>query len=169
MPLCPATQTARLALGATTRTLRDPALSLAMMVSDTPVVESAGGGGPPSGVHRLMLAEITGMIKAVGLQISAGCRNFGKGCLRQNLGGDVIDRTVGNLVDEADILVFAGRNPRNDFTPGDFGLDDRLAPASPVVGHHDKILHEALSPASGIGLADQLHHFRKSEISQAIN
>ena len=75
--------------------LRDPPLSLAIMVSDTPVVESAGGEGPPSGLHGLMLAEITGMVEAVGLQIGAGCRNFGKSCLRQDFRGDVIDRAVG--------------------------------------------------------------------------
>ena len=47
------------------------------------------------------------MIETAGLQVGACHRDFGKGGLRQNLGGDVIDRGLGDFVYKADVLVFA--------------------------------------------------------------
>jgi len=47
-------------------------------------------------------------------------------------------------MNEADILVFAGDHARDDFAPGDLGIDDSLAPAPSVIDHHDKIPHGVL-------------------------
>lgn len=44
----------------------------------------------------------------------------------------------GDLVDEADVLVFARHDPRDDLAPGDFGIDNGLAAAAAVIDHHDK-------------------------------
>jgi len=44
-------------------------------------------------------------------------------------------------MDEADIGVFAGRNARDDFAAGDFGVDDGLAAAPSIIDHDDEILH----------------------------
>ena len=48
---------------------------------------------------------------------------------------------VGDLVNEADIVVFAGRHARDDLAPGHFRIDDGLAPAPSIIDHHDEILH----------------------------
>jgi hypothetical protein len=60
-----------------------------------------------------MLPQIAGMIEAIGLQISAGDRTFAKTDFGQpgpgqDIGGDILDRAIGDLVNEADIPVFAG-------------------------------------------------------------
>ena len=55
-----------------------------------------------------MPAEIAGMIEAVGLQIGAISRDFGYRRLGHHL-GDVLDRTVHDFVDQADVPVFTGR------------------------------------------------------------
>ncbi len=55
------------------------------------------------------------MIEAVGLQIGPGGRDFGKGCLRQNLGGNIVDRSIGDFMNEADVLVLAGCDACDDF------------------------------------------------------
>src|SRR5882757_10642799 len=47
--------------------------------------------------HRLILSEVAGMIEIGGLQVGTRGRDFRKRCLRQNLGGDVVDRGVGDL------------------------------------------------------------------------
>jgi hypothetical protein len=44
------------------------------------------------------------MIEAIGLQLGAGHRDFGKCCLGHNLGRDVIDCRIGDFVNEADVL-----------------------------------------------------------------
>src|SRR6202165_5095907 len=88
-----------------------------------------------------MLPEIAAMIETAGLQIGASNGDFGKVGLRQNLSGDIVDRSVGDFINEADVLVFAGGNARDDFAPGDLGIDNGLAPAPSVIDHHDKILH----------------------------
>src|ERR1700687_5608353 len=80
-------------------------------------------------LHRLSFSEIAGMIEMAGLQVGARDRDFRERCLRQNLGGDIVDRRIGDLMNEANVFVFAGRNARDDFAPGDFGIDDGLAPA----------------------------------------
>jgi hypothetical protein len=43
-------------------------------------------------------------------------------------------------MDEADVLVFAGHDTRDDLPPRDFWIDDGLATAPSVVDHHDEIL-----------------------------
>src|SRR5882757_6198019 len=88
----------------------------------------------------LILSEVAGMIEIGGLQVGTRGRDFRKRCLRQNLGGDVIDRGVGDLVNEADIPVFSGNHARDDLAPGDLGIDDGLAPAPSIIDHHDEIL-----------------------------
>jgi hypothetical protein len=61
-----------------------------------------GAASSPS--HGLVLAEIAGMIEAAGLQIGSGDRDFGNCCLRQNLGGNIVDRSIGDFMNEADVL-----------------------------------------------------------------
>jgi hypothetical protein len=87
-----------------------------------------------------VFAQIAGVIEAAGLQIGAGRPDFGKGCLGQDLGGNVVDRAIGDFMDEADVLVFAGHDTRDDLPPRDFWIDDGLATAPSVVDHHDEIL-----------------------------
>jgi hypothetical protein len=54
-------------------------------------------------------------------------------------------------VNEADVAVFAGNHARDDFTPGDLGIDNGLAAAPAIIDHHDEILHGV--PATGIDTA----------------
>src|SRR5260370_17168774 len=115
-----------------------------------------------------MLAEIAGMIDAVGLQIGACDRDFGTRCLRQHLGGDIVDGAIGDFMNEAEVLVFAGGDARDRFAPGDLGVDDRLAPAPSIVDHHDEILHGALFLPKARRLGTPSHHFGKSETSQVV-
>ncbi len=61
-----------------------------------------------------MLSEIAGMIETAGLQVGACDRDFRQRCLRQNLGGDIVDRGTGDFMNEADVPVFAGRHARDD-------------------------------------------------------
>jgi hypothetical protein len=105
-------------------------------------------------LHHLMLSEIVVMIEMAGLQIGAGGGDFGDGGLGQNLGGDIVDRGICDFVNETDVSVFAGRHPRDNFPPGDFRIDDGLAPASPIVDHYNKILHGGLRRATQKGPAD---------------
>jgi hypothetical protein len=51
-------------------------------------------------------------------------------------------------MNEADVLVFTGDDARDDFAPGDFGIDDGFASPSAIIDHHDKILHAACSAIS---------------------
>ena len=84
-------------------------------------------------LHRLVLRKIAGMIETAGLQVRAGRRNFGNGGLRQDLGRDVIDRRTRDLVNEADVLVLAGSHAGDNFPPGDFRIDNGLAPAPSII------------------------------------
>ena len=77
--------------------------------------------------HCLVFAQIAGVIEATGLQIGPGRPDFGKGCLGQDLGGNVVDRAIGDFMDEADILVFAGRQARNHFALRDLGMGSTTA------------------------------------------
>ena len=72
---------------------------------------TSGAASSPS--HGLVLAEIAGMIEAAGLQIGPGDRDFGNCCLRQNLGGNIVDRSIGDFMNEADVLVLAGCDARD--------------------------------------------------------
>src|SRR6202040_2445472 len=55
--------------------------------------------------HYLVFVQIAGVIEAAGLQIGAGRPDFGKGCFGEDLGGNVVDRAIGDFMDEADVLV----------------------------------------------------------------
>src|SRR5712664_2111902 len=128
--------------------------------------------GPPffecQASHRLMLPEIADMIETAGLQIGARDLDFGNDSLRQNLGGDIVDRSVGDFMNEADVLVFAGGNARDDFAPGDLGIDNGLAPAPSIVDHHDEILHGGvlLAPESEVGGCCQVFRKIRNKSSQ---
>ena len=81
------------------------------------------------------------MIEVAGLKIGAiGC-DFGQRSGGQDLVGDVADGTIDDLVDEADVLVLAGRHARDHLASRHLGIDDRFAAAASIVDHHDKILH----------------------------
>jgi hypothetical protein len=57
--------------------------------------------------HTTSCFKIAGMIEMAGLQIDAGGLDIGNGGLGQDFGGDIIDRGVGDFMNEADIFVFA--------------------------------------------------------------
>jgi hypothetical protein len=57
--------------------------------------------------HHLMLSEIAGMIEMAGLQIGAGGLDIGNSGFGQDFGGDIVDRGVGDFMNEADVPVFA--------------------------------------------------------------
>jgi hypothetical protein len=105
-----------------------------------------------------------------GLQIGGGRRDLGNG-FGQNFGRDIADRGIDDFVNETDVLVLAGSHPRDDFTPGDLGIDHGLASATAVVDHYDKILHglsvipteQTISKIRNKSIAK----FRKSEIWSA--
>jgi hypothetical protein len=88
------------------------------------------------------------VIETVGLQIGAGDRDFGKRGLGQNLGGDIVDRGIRDLVNEADVLVFAGSHTLDHAAPGDLRIDNGLAPTAPIVDHHNEMLHGGLRRAA---------------------
>jgi hypothetical protein len=71
----------------------------------------------------------------------------GRAASLKNVGGDIFHRAIHDFMDEADILVFAGRHARNYFAFRKLGIHHSLAAAPPVVDHHDEILH-ARYPAS---------------------
>jgi hypothetical protein len=51
-----------------------------------------------------VFAHIAGVIEAAGLQIRAGRPDFWKRCFGEDLSGNVVDRTIGDFMDEADVL-----------------------------------------------------------------
>jgi hypothetical protein len=65
-----------------------------------------------------MLAQIADVVELIGLQIGARGVDVGQGRLAQYFGGDVLDRAVRDFMNEADIPIFAGRDPRDDLAPG---------------------------------------------------
>src|SRR5215475_16040157 len=93
-------------------------------------------------LYRLVLAQISCMVEAVGLQIS-GCMDLGEGSLGEDLLGHVLDGLTFDFMNEADVLVLTGGHARDDLAPGDLGIDDSLAAAAAVIDHHDEILHAA--------------------------
>jgi hypothetical protein len=101
-----------------------------------------------------VLSEIAVMIETAGLQIGAGARDFGKRGLGQNLGRDIVDRGIRDLVNEADVLVFAGSYALDHPASGDFRIDDGLAPAPPIVDHYNEILHGGSVERAEKGLDD---------------
>jgi hypothetical protein len=84
------------------------------------------------------------MVEAAGLQIGAAGRNFGQRGLGQDIGGDILDRAIGDLVNEADVVGFARCHVRDHLAAGDLGIDDGLASAPAAVDHRDEILHWAI-------------------------
>ena len=99
------------------------------------------------------------MIETVGLRVGAGRLDFGNGRLRQDLCGDIVDGGIGDLVNEADVAVFAGRHAGDDLPPRDLGIDDGLATAPSVVDHHDEILHGEVLPHVRNGRCWVAHYF----------
>jgi hypothetical protein len=91
--------------------------------------------------HTLMLAQVMGMIEAVGLRVGIIDRDFGEGGLGENLLGDILDRANHDLVNETDIGVLARGDPRDHLAPGHLGIDHGLPAAAAVVDHDDEILH----------------------------
>ena len=67
------------------------------------------------------------VIEIAGLQVGLGRGDVGKGGLGQNVGGDIFHRAIHDFVDEADILVFAGRHARNHFALRDLGMGSTTA------------------------------------------
>src|SRR5450631_750276 len=116
--------------------------------------------------YRLVLCEIAGVIEAIGLQFGANYRDFGKGCLGHNLGRDVIHRRICDLVDEADVFVFAGGHARDNLPPRDFRIDNGLASAPSVIDHRNEILHGGARFAARARPRGESKHFGKSEVSQ---
>jgi hypothetical protein len=88
-----------------------------------------------------VLAIIADAIELAGLQVCASLVNLWEGGFAEDLGSNVSDRTIGDLMDEADIAVLTRRYSGNHFAPGDFGIDDGLATTAAIVDHHDEILH----------------------------
>jgi hypothetical protein len=115
---------------------------------------------------RSVLAEIVEMIEARSLQADLFSFDFGEVGFGQNVRGDVLHRRVDDLVNEADVPVLTRRDAGDDFTPGDFGVDDGLAAAPSVVDHHNEILH----PGSGRDERRYAGHYcGKSEQGQVKN
>ena len=93
------------------------------------------------GSDHFVLPEISGVIETARLRIGVRRRGRGNGCLGEDFRRDVVDRGVGDFVDEADVVVLARRHAGDDFAARDFRVDNRFAPAPPIVDHHDEILH----------------------------
>jgi hypothetical protein len=94
-----------------------------------------------------VLAKIVHVIEMAGLQIGirrADVRHCG---LAQNIGGDIFDRRIRDFLDKADVLVFSGRDPGDNLTPCDFGIDDGLTAAATVIDHHNKYCMLAIWPS----------------------
>src|SRR3954469_11588417 len=90
------------------------------------------------------------MIEPVGLQIGAGRLDIGQRRLAQDVGGDVLDRAIRDLMDKADVPVFAGRDTRDDLAPDDFfRADDGLAARAGRNRHHDEYGMLAIWPHWG--------------------
>ena len=58
-----------------------------------------------------MFSQVALVIELAGLQIGVCRSDIGKGGLVHDVSGDILDRGIGNLMDEADVLVFARRDP----------------------------------------------------------
>ena len=74
-----------------------------------------------------MLAKIADVVELAGLQVGLRRAEVGQGSLAENLGGDVLDRAIRDLMDEADIAVLTRHDPGDDLAPCDFRVDDGLA------------------------------------------
>jgi hypothetical protein len=92
-----------------------------------------------------MLSQIPRVVEIVSLPAGFGLIDGGEGGLAQNVGGDILDQGIRDFVDEADILVFAGRHARNHLAPCDLGIDHGLAAAPSIVDHHEEILQSRIA------------------------
>ena len=92
-------------------------------------------------LRQLVLAQIAKVVEPVSLKVGVGIADFGNCGLGEDFLGDIFHARIGDLVDEADIGVLTGGDARDDFAPGDFRIDDGLAPAAAIIDHHCEILH----------------------------
>jgi len=53
-----------------------------------------------------VFAQVANVIEMAGLQVGARRTDVGQGRFAEDLGGDVLDRAIRDLMDEADIPVF---------------------------------------------------------------
>ena len=56
--------------------------------------------------YTRMLAQVANVIGMAGLQVGTGRAEVGQGRLAEDLGGDILDRAIRDLMDETDIPVF---------------------------------------------------------------
>ena len=68
--------------------------------------------------HPFVFAQVAGVVKTGGLQIGTTIPDFRHSGLRQNLVGHIVDDLIRDLVNEADIPVFARCDARDDLAPG---------------------------------------------------
>src|SRR5262249_3444204 len=80
-----------------------------------------------------------------------------------DVGRDVLDRPVVDLVNEADVAVFPRCHARDHVAPGHLGIDHGFTSTPTIIDHHHKILH-AGNHSDG-SVCSQ--YFRKTEKSQA--
>jgi hypothetical protein len=113
--------------------------------------------------HPFVFAQVAGVVKTDGLQIGTTIPNFRHGSLRQDLVGHIVDELIRDLVNEADLPVFARCDARDHLAPGYFRVDHGFATSAPVVDHHDKILH------AGDGVSLEQRGFRRAIISENQN
>ena len=78
-----------------------------------------------------MLAKVASVIETARLQIGAIGGDLGEGGLGQDLVGEIVDNTVHDFVNKADVLVFAGCRTRDDLAPGDLGITTASRPRRP--------------------------------------
>src|SRR4051812_40868400 len=81
------------------------------------------------------------MVEPMGLQIELAGLNVRYCGFGEDIRRDVLDRSVIDLVNEADVVVFPGGHARDHVAPCHLGINHGLAPSPAIVDHHDKILH----------------------------
>ena len=121
-----------------------------------------GAAGPASGISAIISplnafdivnGHVAGWVGVGGPGVAA---LLGLSAYSSGIGGDIVDRAIGDFMDEADVLVFAGHDARDDLPPRNFRIDDSLAAAPSVIDHHDEILQGVL-PLSRCGT--RRHYF----------
>ena len=81
------------------------------------------------------------MIEVVGLKVGTVSFYLGEGGLGENVSSHVLDHGTGDFVNEADIPVFAGNDARDNFAPGDLGIDNGFTATPAIIDHHNEVLH----------------------------
>jgi hypothetical protein len=114
-----------------------------------------------------MLAQVAGMIEAVGLQAGAiGC-DLGQSGFGQNLLRDIVDRAAQDFMNEADVSVFAGGDARDHLSSRVFGTDDGFTAAASILDRQDEILYPGFGVFSRQAiLLGWAQYFCKSEYGQ---